>query len=49
MRKSSYAMLINPVASVDVLERCEEESMQHMNAQILLEAPQKDIPEHIER
>ena len=42
-------MLINPVAGVEVLESREKYFIEHMDAQILLEAPQKDIPEHIER
>ena len=43
-------MLINPVAGVEVLESCEEECMQHMDAQLVSEALQskKVIPVHIQ-
>ena len=44
-------MLINPVAGVEVLESCEEDFIKHMDAQMVLEAPQskKVISEHIKR
>jgi len=49
-RYLSYAMLINPVAGVEVLESYEEEFMKHMDAQLVSEALQskKVIPEHIQ-
>ena len=43
-------MLINPVASVEVLESHEEDFIEHMYSKVLSEALQsKVIPEHIER
>ena len=44
-------MLINPVAGVEVLECCEKDFIKHMDAHMVLEAPQskKVIPEHIKR
>ena len=41
-------MLINLVAGVEVLESCEKDFIEHIDAQMVLEAPQL-IPEHIKR
>ena len=42
-------MLINPVAGVEVLDNCAEDFIKHLDAQMVLEAPQskKVIPRHI--
>ena len=47
----TYAVLINPVAGVKVLESHEEYFIQHMDAQMVSEALQskKVIPVHIQR
>ena len=43
-------MLINPVAGVEVLESCEEDFFEHVDAKMIIEDPQSEvIPEHIRR